>query len=270
MDNNVNNNTENNVNVENVIPNASDTNPVVPTPINAQSIQPTVSSATNIVTGETVSNTASASLQTGTTQPVVTETPTVGTEVPTASVTQPVGTVATPSINTTQTVTPSATVKPSVSNSGNNDEVAQKAYYKKIYIMMGIIVGSVLLIAGILLYFLLNGTIENRNRLTCTKTIQGDGYQEHIKRYYTFDGGLMKRVYFTHTFTYDNLTDDMYDQKFGNVITNDNHPISSYGLGTNISRDGNVVTVTAFDDNYLGEFDKDILKRNKDEGYSCE
>ena len=264
MDNNLNNNTDNNVNVENVIPNASDANPVVPTPINAQSIQPTVGFATNIVTGETTSNVESAGLQT------VAETPTVGTEVPTASVTQPVGTVATPSINTTQTVTPSATVKPSVSNSGNNDEVAQKAYYKKIYIMMGIIVSSVLLIAGILLYFLLNGTIENRNRLTCTKTIQGDGYQEHIKRYYTFDGGLMKRVYFTHTFTYDNLTDDMYEQKFGNVITNDNHPISSYGLGTNINRDGNVVTVTAFDDNYLGEFDKDILKRNKGEGYSCE
>ena len=120
------------------------------------------------------------------------------------------------------------------------------------------------------LYFLLNGSIENRNRLTCTKTIQGDGYEEHIKRYYTFDGGLMKRVYFTHTFTYDNLTDDIYDQTYGNLITNDNHPISKYGLGTNINRDGNVVTITSFEDNYSGEMDKDILKKNKSENFTCE
>lgn len=253
MDNNLNNNTENNVNVGNVIPGAGETTQVIPTPVNIQSIQqPTVSPASNV---ETVNNNVQ---QTVATQPTVVErTPAVGAEVTTASISQP-------------TVTQSAIVQSKVTNTVNNDEDAQKAYYKKIYTMMGIIVGSVLLIAGILLYFLLNGSIENRNRLTCTKTIQGEGYQEHIKRYYTFDNGLMMRVYLTHTYTYDNLTDDLYEEIFGNVISNDNQPLSKYGFGTGINRDGNVVTVTAYDVNYFESTDKDMLKKNKEEGFTCD
>ena len=258
MDNNLNNNTENNVNVGNVVPNDSETIQVIPTPVNVQSIEQTTASTVNNVVTDNNSNVVSASLQSVATQPsVVAETPVVGAEISTANVVQP-------------TVAPSATVQPTVTNTLNNVDNAQKAYYKKIYIMMGIIVGGVLLIAGILLFFLLNGTIENRNRLTCTKTIQGEGYQEHIKRYYTFDGGVMKRVYYTHTFTYDNLTDDVYEQTFGNLIENDKHPISTYGLGTNINREDNIVTVTAFDDNYYEETDKDILKKNKNENFTCE
>ena len=122
MDNNLNNNTDNNVNVENVIPNASDANPVVPTPINAQSIQPTVSSVSDVVTENVVSSVVSASPQSVATQPAaVTEIPSVGTEISTA--------------NVSQTVAPSATVNPTVPNTGNNNDAVQNAYYKKIYII---------------------------------------------------------------------------------------------------------------------------------------
>ena len=265
MDNNLNNNTDNNVNVANVIPGVGDTIQVVPTPINAQSIQP---AASTIVTGDNPNNVASTTPQTisATTQSTTTESqPTINT------VQQPNIVTETPIVNTVQNVTPTTVQQQNVNNiKTNDDEVAEKAYYKKIYKMMGIIVGSVLLIAGILLYFLLNGSIENRNRLTCTKTIQGEGYQEHIKRYYTFDNGLMMRVYFTHTYTYDNLTDEVYDETYGNLIKDERQPISKYGFGTNVMREDNVVKVTAYDVNYFNENDKDILKKNKDEGYTCE
>lgn len=267
MDNDLNNNTDNNVNVGNVIPNATtgDTAQVVPTPVSSENIQPIVSPASNIVTGESVNSDVSAIPQTVSAQPTVsTPQTTVNTVEQTSVVTE------TPIVNTTQNVTPSATVQPNVTNTKSNDEIAEKAYYKNIYTMMGIIVGAVLLIAGILLYFLLNGTIENRNRLTCTKTIQGEGYQEHIKRYYTFDNGLMMRVYLTHTYTYDELTDDIYDQTFGDVIKDEKQPISKYGFGTNVMRKDNVVTVTAYDVNYFEDTDKDVQKQNKDEGYTCE
>jgi hypothetical protein len=121
-----------------------------------------------------------------------------------------------------------------------------------------------------LLYFLLNGSIENRNRLTCTKTIQGEGYEEHIKRYYTFDGGVMKRVYVTHTFTYDELTDEMYNQTFDEIINNDTHFVTKYGLGTRIEKEDNVVTINAYDINYFESKVKDIEKKNKDEKFTCE
>ena len=162
-----------------------------------------------------------------------------------------------PNINTaTKTVTASvqpmavtegsvtnATVTPTITTQSNVNNNIQENYYKKFFVMIGIIVGGVLLIAGILLYFLLNGSIENRNRLTCTKIVQGEGYEEHIRRYYTFDGGIMKRVYVTHTFTYDELTDDMYNQTFDEIINNENHFVSKYGLGTNIVKEDTTISI---------------------------
>ena len=175
-------------------------------------------------------------------------------------------------ITQSQNSNASSTVTPVVTNQSNvkNNENMQAGYYKKFFVMMGIIVGGVLLISGILLYFLLNGTIENRNRLTCTKTVQGEGYEEHIIRYYTFDNKIMQRVYVTHTFTYNELTDDMYNQTFDEIINNKNHFISKYGLGTDISRKDKVVKISAYDINYLGEDVKDIEKKNKDENFTCE
>lgn len=266
MDNNLNNNTDNNVNVGNVIPSAttSGTAQVVPTPVNSVDVQPIVSPASNIVTGESVSSVTST-----TTQIVADIQPTVSTTQTAANtVQQPTVVSTTPVVNATQTVTPGTIPQPDVTNTAIiGDE--QKGYYKKFYVMMGIIVGLVLLIAGILLYFLLNGSIQNRNRLTCTKTVQGEGYQEHIRRYYTFDKNLMMRVYFTHTFTYDELTDDVYNETYGELIKDDRLPISKYGFGTKVNRDGNIVTVTAYDVNYFESTDKDVKNQNNDEGFTC-
>jgi len=246
MDNNVNNNTDNNVNIENTVPNVN-TAQTSAIPTGNGIIQPDVP-AVNIVAVDSSNIPTNATTQTISVQP------------------QPAVISENPVVNTATTVTPTVTNQPSV-NSNNNNK--QEVYYKKIFVMMGIIVGGVLLISGILLYFLLNGTIENRNRLTCTKTIQGDGYEEHIKRYYTFDGGIMKRVYVTHTFTYNELTDDIYNQTFDEIINNDTHFVTEYGLGTNISKEDNVVTINAYDINYSGEDVKSIEKKNKNENFTC-
>lgn len=152
-------------------------------------------------------------------------------------------------------------------NNGNNGEKS----YKKLYIWMGIIVGIVLIVAVILMINLLNGSIENRNRLTCTKTTQENGYDYSIKRYYTFENDLMKRVYFTYTFEYKNeLTDDMYNQTFDEIINNTTHGSTKYGLGTNIEKIENTVKITSYEPNYYSEMYDDIKKSNKKEGFSCE
>lgn len=246
MDNNLNNNAENNVNIGNTIPNVSG-NDSAQTNVNPTSngVTQPVSSASTIVTSDSVNS-------------VVTTTQTVPTPI------QPTMITGNPVNNANPTITPTVVTQSNV----NSD--MQEGYYKKIFVMMGIIVGSVLLISGILLYFLLNGSIENRNRLTCTKTIQGEGYEEHIKRYYTFDGGVMKRVYVTHTFTYDELTDEMYNQTFDEIINNDTHFVTKYGLGTRIEKEDNVVTINAYDINYFESKVKDIEKKNKDEKFTCE
>ncbi len=192
--------------------------------------------------------------------------PSVNSAQPAAVEPQPVAVSEIPVANNTSTIPPVVANQPIANNIDN----IQEGYYKKFFIMTGIIVGGVLLISGILLYFLLNGTIENRNRLTCTKTIQGEGYEEHIRRYYTFDSGIMKRVYVTHTFTYDELTEDMYNQTFDEIINNDKHFISKYGLGTSIVKENNVVTINAYDINYFEDEVKDIEKKNKDEKFTCE
>lgn len=247
MDNNGNNNTDNNVNIGMVQPNVENAQ-VSTAPASVEVVQPVASPATNIVNVDTsnvgVNVTDHLSTTTNATQPVVNA--------------------------TTPNVATNTVVNPNVEKSGNNNENSQEKYYKKFFVMMGIIVAGVLLISGILLYFLLNGSIENRNRLTCTKNVQGEGYEEHVKRYYTFDGGVMKRVYFTHTFTYDELTDDMYNETYDEIINNDNHFISKYGLGTSITREENVVTITAYDINYFQDEVKDIKNKNDKEGFTCE
>lgn len=245
MDNNVNNNADNNINVENTTTSVNTVQENA-NPTNNGIVQP-ASTNTDIITADGSNIPTNTIVQTNAVEP------------------QSVVVSEIPGVNTAATVTPIVTNQPSINNNNN----IQESYYKKFFIMMGIIVGGVLLISGILLYFLLNGSIENRNRLTCTKTIQGEGYEEHIRRYYTFDGGIMKRVYVTHTFTYDELTDDMYNQTFDEIINNDTHFVTEYGLGTNIVKEDNVVTINAYDINYSGEDVKSIEKKNKKEKFTC-
>ena len=156
--------------------------------------------------------------------------------------------------------------------SGNNIvNGEQQKSYKKLYIWMGVIVGLVLIIAIVLLVFLLNGSIENRNRLTCNKTTQEEGYTYNIKRYYTFQDDIMMRVYFTYTFEYqDELTDDKYNKYFDEIINNETHGSTKYGLATNIKKEGNKVIITSYEPSYWNETFKQVKNINKDEGYTCE
>ena len=81
----------------------------------------------------------------------------------------------------------------------------------------------------------------------------------------------MKRVYFTYTFEYKNeLTDDMYNQTFDEIINNTTHGSTKYGLGTNIEKIENTVKITSYEPNYYSEMYDDIKKSNKKEGFSCE
>lgn len=142
--------------------------------------------------------------------------------------------------------------------------------YKKFYICSFIIVGIILLIAVVLLIFLLTGTIGSRNRLSCTITTKEDGYDYKIVKNYVFDNDVMQKVYYTYTFSYNgNFTDDMYYQNFEKIINNETHGSSKYGFNTKISKEDNVVTITAYEPSYWKESYKEIKSSNKDEGYSC-
>ena len=178
---------------------------------------------------------------------------------------QNVAPVVTPGVNSTIPNIPVTTIN----SNGNGDNVEEKNM-KQTYILIGVIVGLVLVIAGILLYFLLNGSIANRNRYTCTKTTQEDGYEQFIKRYYTLDNNVMVRVYYTHEFRYnDELTDDMYNQTYGDIINNDTNGITRYGLNTSIQKDDDTVIISSYEPNYFSENVKDIEKNNKEDGFTC-
>lgn len=161
-------------------------------------------------------------------------------------------------------------VVPVVESTKNVDE--KKKSYKTLYILIGVFVGFVLLVAVILLYFLLNGDIENRNRLTCTRTTQEEGYNYSIQRYYTFEDKKMVRVYYTYVFDFvDELTDDLYNETFEEVINmNNNVGSTKYGLATTIERGENLVKITSYEPNYFNEFFDDVNNFNKKEGYTCE
>lgn len=177
-----------------------------------------------------------------------------------------------PSVVSPTNVTPMVqNINPNVVNTQPVNNTKKKSY-KKFYIWMGIIMGFVLIIAGILLYFLLNGSIENRNRMTCTKTTQEEGYDYTIRRYYTFDNKKMVRVYYTYTFDYHNeITDDFYNTEFDSIINiNNNIGSSKYGLSTNIQKKDNSVIINAYEPNYYNEFYDDLKKNNTKDGYTCE
>ena len=169
-------------------------------------------------------------------------------------------------------------VTPIVQNINPNGEYVQPAStgeqksYKKFYIWMGVIVGTVMMVACVLLFFLVSGDIENRNRMTCIKNSIEDGFDYQIKKYFTFDNKKMVRVYYTYSFDYhDELTDDMYNKYFDEILNIDNNVGSTkYGLNTNIQKKGNLVEINSYEPNYYGEYYKDILKDNTRNGYTCE
>ena len=113
------------------------------------------------------------------------------------------------------------------------------------YLIVGFFVGFVLLAAGFLLFLLLSGTIGSRNRLTFSKTINDIGYTHVSTRYYKFDKNVFTQVHNVDTYTFESLTDEEYFTRFDKIINSETNGISEYGFGTQISRKGNVVTITS-------------------------
>lgn len=182
------------------------------------------------------------------------------------------GTVVNPGVVNPVNVTPIVqNVNPNGEYTQPVNEEEQKSY-KKFYIWMGVIVGTVIMIACVLLFFLFNGDIENRNRMTCIKTTIEDKFDYEIKRYYTFDNKKMVRVYYTYTFDYfDELTEEEYNKTFSEIINIDNNIGSTkYGLNTRIQKKDNIVEITSYEPNYFGEFYKDLYKINTGNGYTCD
>lgn len=185
--------------------------------------------------------------------------------------------VANNGINNTVNQIPGAAVNTVSTNTNTvpvrnvqNNVVSGKKKINKFYLWSGIIVGIVLIAAILLLVCLLNGSIDNRNRLTCTSTSQEDGYTRTIQRYYTFDNNINQKVNYTYTFNYTGgLTDEVYNTDFDAIINDPNHGATKYGFGTQITRDGNIVTITAYEPSYWSETYDEIKALNKDEGYSC-
>jgi len=275
MENNLNNNMASNMNTDvnaGVVDNNGVTN-TVPTPIPTvvSQVSPASTIVTPTVTPVNVQPISQAQVvnqvpvqQVQTTQPVQQVQPaaTVVTQ------NQPVMQGGATTVNSTIQNT---TVPPINSNVSDNVDTDEEKSMKNTYIWIGVIVALVLVIAGVLLYFLLNGSIADRNRYTCTKTTQEDGYEYFIKRYYTLDNKVMVRVYYTYEFRYkDEYTDDMYNQTYDDIINNETNGITRYGLNTYIEKIDNTVRISAYEPNYFSENIKDIEKKNKDEGFTCE
>ena len=136
------------------------------------------------------------------------------------------------------------------------------------YLLVGFFVGFVLLAAGFLLFLLLSGTIGSRNRLTFSKTINDVGYTHLAMRYYKFDGNVYTQVNNVDTFTFTSLTDEEYNTRFEKFINDETNGISEYGFGTQISRNGNVVTITSYNPNFFGDTKDDVKEDNLKEGFT--
>lgn len=173
-------------------------------------------------------------------------------------------TVIPPVVNTVANNVPASNnVVNNQNNINNQDGIASNTY-----VIVGSIVGVVLLASVVLLVLLVTGVIGNRNRMTCTKTTNEAGYVYTEKRAYKFDKGYYTRVDRTFTYNYTNLTDDIYIQEFGELI-NSNSGVSSYGFGTTITREGNIVTITAYEPRYFDQTFDDIETMNNKEGFTC-
>ena len=136
------------------------------------------------------------------------------------------------------------------------------------YLIVGFFVGFVLLAAGFLLFLLLSGTIGSRNRLTFSKTINDIGYTHVSTRYYKFDKNVFTQVHNVDTYTFESLTDEEYFTRFDKLINSETNGISEYGFGTQISRKGNVVTITSYNPNFFGDTKDDVIEDNTKDGFT--
>lgn len=138
-----------------------------------------------------------------------------------------------------------------------------------IYIWISVIVGFVLIVAIILLVLLLNGTIMNRNKLTCTRSSEEGLYTLDIKKIYRFDKGEFYRVDEFRTLTYhSNLTDEAYELEFSDLINNPTG-VSQYGFNTKISKEGNVVNISYYNPKILDQSYDNIKTTNESDGFVC-
>ena len=170
--------------------------------------------------------------------------------------------VQTAQVNTVNPSTVNQT-QPNMVNS-NNTNVA-KNNDTNTYLIVGFFVGFVLL-AGI--FLLVTGVIGNRNRLTCTKTINEEGFTHYIERFYKLEKGVYTRVENTDVYTYTSLTDETYNEKFGPLLEIKSG-VTEYGFGTKIVRDGNVVTITSYNPNFFGDTLDEVKSSSAKEGFTC-
>ena len=229
MDNSVNNNLNNNVG-QTVASNPSGVSVQSTVTQNASVVHPTQAAATSVQPLQTVATTVQST-------PVAANNPTVTIPV------QP--TVGTPN---------------NMSGNKKNDT--------NTFLIVGFFVGFVLLVAIFLLVLLVTGVIGNRNRLTCTKTINEEGYTHYVERFYKLDKGIYTRVENTDVYTYTSLTDEVYNEKFGPIIEITSG-VTEYGFGTKINREGNIVTITSYNPNFFGDTIDDVKSDNAKEGFTC-
>ena len=151
----------------------------------------------------------------------------------------------------------------------NNVNTKNNSGKKNIYMKAIIAIIVVLIVSIGLLIFLLTGSISNRNKLVCKKTTNENGYTYEIKNVYSNGDKGATRIDHTYTFNYNsNLTDDLYNDTFDSII-NSSSGVTEYGFETKISRDGNVVTITAYVLEYFSGDFKTIKKNQKSKGFSC-
>lgn len=218
------------------------------------------------VTTQTI-NSQSVTSQPVYTQPVV-------QQVNSATVAHVTPVVNTQSVNNVTPVIPVINTVPPMVNPATNGNVLPQnlknngGFSTNTYLLVGFFVGFVLLVAGFLLFLLLSGTIGSRNRLTFSKTINDVGYTHVAMRYYKFDGNVYTQVNNVDTFTFTSLTDDEYNTKFDKFINDETNGISEYGFGTQISRNGNVVTITSYNPNFFGDTKDDVKENNLKEGFT--
>jgi len=194
---------------------------------------------------------------------------TVNTTVPSQAIaSQPV------SSGTTMAAVNAVPTQPVNVTSVSNANTINKSVHKKsgissnTYLIVGFFVGFALLAAGFLLVLLLTGTIGGRNRLNFTKVVNGDGFTHVAQRYYKFEGDVYTQVQNVDTFTFTSLTDEEYNVRFDKIINNESNGITEYGFGTQISREGNVVTITSYNPNFFGDTKDDVIESNTREGFT--
>ena len=161
-------------------------------------------------------------------------------------------------------VVPTPPIVNTVNNMGH-DGIATNTY-----VLVGTIVGIVIMAAVFLLVLLVTGVIGDRNKLYCTKTTNEDGYVFTENRVYRFnDGPYYTKIDKTLIFDFLMLTDEMYNEKFSNLIDNDN-AVSSYGFGTYIKREGNRVIINSYDPKIFDKTVNDVLVVANKDGFTCD